>query len=274
MGRIGLIDVALTRGQAREADVAVVIDALRATSTAVQALATGYRRVLCARDVDTAAALRAPGRVLAGEQRWVAPPGFHQGNSPSEAEVLRGDELVLATTNGAPAIVEAASRAPRVLLASMLNLDAVARDLEQTAAGTVQIVCAGIEGRFALEDVYVAGRLSALLSGARTDATLVAEGVARSYPAAAQAFAASGGGTALAAVGMTEDVALCARESILDVVGVVVATWPGVAAVARSGQAEKPARHGRRRRLGAIRRARAAREQRPEPAERDPRRAR
>jgi len=269
MGATGLIDLALTRGQGREADVAVVIDALRATSTVGQALATGYRRVLCARDLDTALQLRAPGRVLAGEQRWVAPPGFDQGNSPAEAEALRGEELVLATTNGAPATVEAASRAPRVLLGSMLNLDAVARELGRTAGATVQIVCAGIEGRFALEDVYVAGRLSALLSGPRTDAALIAEGVARSYATAADAFAASGGGTALAAVGMAADIALCARESILDVVPVVVATWPGVAVVERAGLPDGEPEHGRRRRLRAIRGPRAARAQRPGPPDRE-----
>lgn len=261
MGATDLIDLALTRGQGREADVSVVIDALRATSTVAQALATGYRRVLCARDVQTALHLRGPGRVLASEQRWVAPPGFAQGNSPAEAETLRGEELVLATTNGAPATVEAASRSPRVLLASMLNLQAVARELEQTAAGTVQIVCAGIEGRFALEDVYVAGRLSALLHGPRTDAALVAEGVARSYATPADAFAASGGGTSLAAAGMAADVALCARDSILDVVPIVVATWPGVAVVDRAGRADGAPAHGRRRRLPAIRSARAPRTQ-------------
>ncbi|MGH2889739.1 MAG: 2-phosphosulfolactate phosphatase, partial [Solirubrobacteraceae bacterium] len=44
----GLVDVALTPAQAGPVDVAVVVDALRATSTVAQALAAGYRRVLCA----------------------------------------------------------------------------------------------------------------------------------------------------------------------------------------------------------------------------------
>jgi len=97
-----VIDVALTGDGARTADVAVVIDVLRATSTATQALAAGYRRVLCVGSIERAAQLRTGDRVLAGEQRCVKPPGFDQGNSPREALDRRGEELVLATTNGAP----------------------------------------------------------------------------------------------------------------------------------------------------------------------------
>ncbi len=247
-----LIDVALTRAQARETDVAVVIDVLRATSTVAQALSAGYRRVLCADGVETAARLRAPGRVLAGERSLRRPEGFDQGNSPAEAAVRRGEELVLATTNGAPATVEAAARAPRVLLASLLNLASITRALASEGAGDVQIICAGIEGATALEDVYVAGRLSSLLSGTRTESALVAEGVARSFRTPLRALQAGGGGTALAAAGLAGDVALCARESTLDVVPTVVAVEPGIAVVDRAG-------HG----AASIRRRRAARGARP-----------
>ena len=157
-----MIDVALTRADLRAADVAVVVDVLRATSTATQALAAGYRSVLCAESIERALTLRAPGRILAGERRCVRPPGFHQGNSPHEAVRRRGDELVLATTNGAPAIVAAAQHAPVVLVACLLNLDAVIAALE---GADVQVVCAGTDGAVALEDVYVAGRICVGLRG-------------------------------------------------------------------------------------------------------------
>lgn len=120
-----MIDAALTRAELRPADITVVIDALRATSTATQALAAGYRRVLCADNVAHAATLRDPGRVLAGERHCAVPPGFDMGNSPIEAKHRSGDELVLATTNGAPTIVAASRRATTVRLACLLNLDAV-----------------------------------------------------------------------------------------------------------------------------------------------------
>ncbi|TML41504.1 MAG: 2-phosphosulfolactate phosphatase, partial [Actinobacteria bacterium] len=44
------IDVAFTPAEAGPAHVAVVVDVMRATSTIAQALASGYRRVLCCRE--------------------------------------------------------------------------------------------------------------------------------------------------------------------------------------------------------------------------------
>ena len=41
------IDVAFTPAEAAPAPIAIVVDVLRATSTIAQALAAGYRRVLC-----------------------------------------------------------------------------------------------------------------------------------------------------------------------------------------------------------------------------------
>jgi len=225
-----MIDVAFTRADLRPADVAVVIDVLRATSTATQALAAGYRSVLCVESVEVALTLRGPGRVLAGERRCVRPPGFDQGNSPGEAAHCRGDELVLATTNGAPAVIAAAQSAPLVLLACLLNLDAVVAALE---GADVQIVCAGTDGAVALEDVYVAGRISARLRGRRTDAARVAERVARSYPTALAALAQSAGAEAARAAGLAGDIDDCAAESTLDVVGRVSAAVDGGVTVDR-----------------------------------------
>ncbi|MBN9622534.1 MAG: 2-phosphosulfolactate phosphatase, partial [Actinobacteria bacterium] len=99
-----MIDVAFSRPEIRPARVAIVIDVLRATSTATEALAAGYRRVLCAESIERARSLRGEERVLAGERHCVMPDGFDQGNSPREAAVRRGEDLILATTNGAPAI--------------------------------------------------------------------------------------------------------------------------------------------------------------------------
>lgn len=223
-----MIDVAFTRADLRVADVAVVVDVLRATSTATQALAAGYRSVLFVEQLEQAYALRSGGRVLAGERHGLAPPGFDQGNSPQDAGRRQGEELVLATTNGAPTIVAAARCAPVVLLACLLNLDAVLRRLE---GGHVQIVCSGTDGATALEDVYVAGRMCARLSGPRTDAARVAECVARSYATPFAALAASADAAVLRAAGLGDDVEFCARESTLDTVGLVAGGAPGIASV-------------------------------------------
>jgi 2-phosphosulfolactate phosphatase len=221
-----MIDVAFLGAHVRPADTAVVIDVLRATSTITMALASGYERVLVAGSIEEATTLRADGRVLAGEVRCARAPGFDLGNSPEEALEPRGSELVLATTNGAPAIVGSAEVAGEVLAASMLNLAAVAA---QIADGDVLIVCAGTDGSVSIEDVYLAGRLSALLEGPRTDAAHVAEAVAAAYPTALAALEASAGAVGLRREGLESDIAYCAQESIVDVVPRLTKTVDGIA---------------------------------------------
>ena len=216
----GMIDVAFTRAELRPAQVTVVIDALRATATAVAALGAGYRRVLFTDAIDEALTMRGPGRILAGEERCLMPAGFDQGNSPADAARRRGDELVLATTNGTPAIIAATRTSGTVLLASMLNLAATIRRLHDLDGADLQLVCAGAEGAVALEDVYVAGRIADALSGPRTDAALAAEAVCRGYADPLTAFEAGAGATRLHAAGLGADITYCARESAVDVVAI------------------------------------------------------
>lgn len=223
-----MIDVAFTRADLRHCDVAVVVDVLRATSTATQALAAGYETVLCAQSIERAIELRAPGRVLAGERRCVMPPGFQMGNSPLEAMRVYGHQLVLATTNGAPTILAAARRAQTVLLGCLLNLDAVVAAIR---AEDVQVVCSGTDDAVALEDVYAAGRLCARLEGSRADSARVAEAVARAHPTPLDALAASDDARVLDAAGLGDDIAYCARESVLDVVPRVAGATRGAATV-------------------------------------------
>lgn len=235
-----MIDVAFTRRELRHTDVAVVVDVLRATTTATTALALGYREVVCVDSVQRALTWRGPGRVLAGERRCVRPPGFDFGNSPLGLVGCSGQQLVLATTNGAPTIVAAARCAQTVLLACMLNLDAVAtalRGLARPEGADVQIVCSGTDGAVALEDVYVAGRICTRLFGARTDAARLAEAASCAYPTPHDALSASADAAVLRAAGLGEDIAYCARESTLDLVPRVSGATAGAAIVVSGGDA-------------------------------------
>ena len=79
------IDVAFTPAEAGPAHVAVVVDVMRATSTIAQALASGYRRVLCCREIADARALRrqlGDEAVVGGERDAVQIEGFDLGASP------------------------------------------------------------------------------------------------------------------------------------------------------------------------------------------------
>jgi phosphosulfolactate phosphohydrolase-like enzyme len=62
-----MIDVALTPTSLEPADTIVVIDVLRATSTATQALASGYTGVIFVDSIARAHELRAPGRLRPGQ---------------------------------------------------------------------------------------------------------------------------------------------------------------------------------------------------------------
>jgi 2-phosphosulfolactate phosphatase len=225
------VDVCFTPREIRPVEVAVVVDVLRATSTIVQALAVGYPRVVCCRSVATARELRAPGRVLAGESAFVRVPDFELGNSPAAVATAgrRGEELVLATTNGSPAVVAAARAAERVLVGCLLNLRALLAAVSTDAP--VAIVCAGTNGRPALEDVYVAGRLVAALGGVPSDAARVAERVASGYRTAIEPLSGSEDAAQLRATDQERDIAWCARESVLEVVPEVSAVEDGAAVV-------------------------------------------
>jgi 2-phosphosulfolactate phosphatase len=218
-----MIDVAFLGADVRPAATAVVIDVLRATTTITLALESGYERVLVAGSIEQAEGLRADGRVLAGERDCERPPGFDLGNSPEDTTTPLGPELILATTNGAPAIVGAVAVCDEVLLACLSNEDAVIEALS-SRSGDILLVCAGTNGNVTVEDTYLAGRLSARLDGPRTDAALIAEAVAAAYPEPIEALEVSAGAEQLRIVGLGSDVAFCAQESITAVVPRVART--------------------------------------------------
>src|SRR6266516_1604399 len=147
------VHVAFIPDEAAPSAVGIVIDVLRATSTIAQALASGYERVLCCSEIEDARALRAelPDSLLGGERKAVRVEGFDVGASPREFLEARAKTLILSTTNGTSAILEAAASCETVLLGSLLNLDALARALRGRGED-VAIVCAGFQGAFALDD--------------------------------------------------------------------------------------------------------------------------
>jgi 2-phosphosulfolactate phosphatase len=213
--------VAFTPDGYAAAPTGVVVDVIRATSTICQALASGYERVLCAAEVEEARALRneTPGVTLGGERLGLRIEGFDLGNSPREYLEPRSAVLAMSTTNGTRAIVTAAERCERVLIASLLNLAAVTEAAREQGED-VAIFCAGVKGSFALDDAYIAGRIAEALGYERSDAAEAAVRLARSYATAQEAFRQSRSGQNLINNGpeLEADIAYCSQESVLDVV--------------------------------------------------------
>lgn len=216
----------------------VVLDVIRATSTIVTALEHGARSVFPVRTADDAARLAQNlGRdavILCGERKGLPIEGFDLGNSPLEFtdDIVADKALVMTTTNGTNALLAAAElpgpkaaddataqdreRQRRVLVGSFLNLGAVAAAVAGEAQVTV--VCAGKEGRFALEDAVCAGALiqrieessdgSAELNDSGDAAVALAKRFTRSVPALLKRTAA---GQAIAEIGLADDLAFVAQ---------------------------------------------------------------
>jgi 2-phosphosulfolactate phosphatase len=209
------VHVAFAPGEKAAAPVGIVVDVLRATSTIAQALASGYRRVLCCAEIEEARRLRGEieGSLVGGERDAVRIDGFDVGASPREFLEPRADTLILSTTNGTRTILQAAERCDVVLLGSLLNLSAVAEEARERG-DDVAVFCAGFKGAFALDDAYCAGRIVALLGGERSDAAIAAELVAGSFADAHSALLARTYGPP----GLEEDILFCSRESVVPVV--------------------------------------------------------
>jgi 2-phosphosulfolactate phosphatase len=209
------IHVAFTPDEAASAPTGIVIDVVRATSTIAQALAAGYERVLCVRELEQARDLRAglEDSIVGGERDAVRIEGFDVGASPREFLEPRASTLILSTTNGTRTLVTASERCDVVLVGSLLNLGAVVSAAAERGED-VALICAGYKGAFALDDAYCAGRFVQLLQGERTDAAVAAEVIARAYPNALDGLNARTYGPP----GLEEDIAFCAQESVLDVV--------------------------------------------------------
>jgi phosphosulfolactate phosphohydrolase-like enzyme len=69
-----------------------------------------------------------------------------------------------------------------------------------------------------MDDAYVAGRLVEELGGDGTDAAVAAVRLRSSFASAEEGLRASQSARNLVAAGLEEDIAWCARESVLDVV--------------------------------------------------------
>ncbi|HEY2073423.1 MAG TPA: 2-phosphosulfolactate phosphatase [Gaiellaceae bacterium] len=228
------VHVAFTPGEQTPAPVGIVVDVLRATSTMTQALAAGYRRVLCCAEIEDARALaESEGSVkLAGERRLEHIEGFDFGNSPREvAGEPAAETLVLTTTNGTKLLVAAAERFEQVFVGSLLNLAAVA-DAARETGEDVAVLCAGVLGELALDDAYCAGRIVTALGGEHMDSAVAAARLAASFPSSLEGLGASRSAKNLRKHGLEDDIAWCARESVLDVVPRFIRTVGPAAEVA------------------------------------------
>jgi len=140
----------------------VVIDVLRASTSIVHALAAGAKQIIPCLEVEearaTAAGFPEDERVLAGERGGLPPEGFDLGNSPDEftPETVRGKTLIFTTTNGTRAM-QRCREAEHIYIGAFVNAAAVCEKIAESPE--IHLLCAGTEGDFSYDDVYLAGLL-------------------------------------------------------------------------------------------------------------------
>lgn len=141
----------------------VMIDVLRASSTIITALNNGAKEIVPVGTIEFA--VKVSGgmfggqTLLGGERNTKKIEGFALGNSPLEYEekVVNGKSIVFYTTNGTKALTKA-KFSENLFVCSFLNLTAVAKHLV-SLNNNVEIICAGRNNFFSLEDTVCAGKL-------------------------------------------------------------------------------------------------------------------
>ena len=177
------------RWRAREATGAVVVvDVLRAFSTAAYAFGAGARRIWLVETVEEALAVKAarPGTLAMGEDRGLRVPGFDFSNSPAEvaAADVRGRDIVQRTSAGTYGVVTATA-ARRRWCASLVCASATAAAVTASGLGEPAYV---ISGWFDDDHPAEDDRLTAeLIERARTGAPLRAAGTAAAVAASPEA---------------------------------------------------------------------------------------
>jgi len=151
----------------------VVIDVLRAFSTAAYAFAAGARDIVLAGTVEEALALksRMPDALVMGEVGGLPVKEFDFGNSPVALSSvnLAGRRLIQRTSAGTQGVVRS-RQADHLLASSLCCASATARAIRKLGPGTVTFVITGLRPNgYGDEDAACADYIEALLGGGPVD---------------------------------------------------------------------------------------------------------
>jgi 2-phosphosulfolactate phosphatase len=146
MGRVTAVRFVPAWQAAGAVGPVVVVDVLRAFTTAAYAFGAGARRIWLVASVEEALVMKASRRGLLamGEDRGRRVPGFDLSNSPAEVAVadVAGRDLVQRTSAGTRGVV-AASSAGRRWCASLVCASATAAAVNDSGLGDPTYVITG-----------------------------------------------------------------------------------------------------------------------------------
>jgi 2-phosphosulfolactate phosphatase len=208
--------VTLSLDRSYSDDLSIMVDALRASTTINTALQS-YKSVITAKNIESAVELAEINQAtLAGERDGAKIEGFDVGNSPLEIKNLKGEVLVITTTNGTRVLERMHSK---VLIGSFVNARAVALRALQLADNHIEIVMAGVKGRFVIEDFLGAGEIITHLKDEELDEMAIASLMASNDKEEVnRAVRNSNSAMGLRALGLEKDIEFCLKRDIYDTV--------------------------------------------------------
>lgn len=147
----------------REDTIVVVTDILRATSAMCAAFENGVEKIIPVASVEEAMEYKKKGFIVGAERNGIPLEGFDFGNSPYSymTEKVKGETLVISTTNGTQAI-DVSRGAYKVVIGAFTNFTALCEWLKKQNKH-VLVLCSGWKHRFNLEDTLFAGAIAEVL---------------------------------------------------------------------------------------------------------------
>lgn len=210
--------------ESSSSDVSIMVDALRASTTITLALNNFKRIIPCFTPEEALDLKEKVGGTLAGERNGKQIEGFDIGNSPSAIKDFKASEdtLILTTTNGTRILEKMNSK---VLVGSMVNAESAGKKSIQLATDHIDVVMAGVKGKFAIEDYLAAGEILYWISENLEECELseyaqTAILATRDYELAKEAFLNSRTAKRLTELGYRDDVELSVMRNITDNVAI------------------------------------------------------
>lgn len=198
-------------------DIVILIDALRASSTIVTALANGIKSIVPVSSIEECI-----GEITAGEIAGRKQAFLSHDNSPIEFNNIdyKGKRLVLTTSNGTKCINAVVSCSTEILLiGSLLNTSVVANEVYKNANANdkkknITLLIAGRKNGMAQEDLIVASEIFYELKSKKIAGDIM--------PVKSKDFLMdfkqSESGQNLLLLGKEADVVFCAQKDIFNIV--------------------------------------------------------
>lgn len=205
-------------------DVSIMVDALRASTTITLALDNFNRIIPCFSPEEAFELKDKIGGVLAGEREGKKIDGFDIGNTPVGLKDYNCDEdtLILTTSNGTRILENMNST---VLVGSMINAKAVGERSIELSTEHIDVVMAGVRGKFAIDDFLASGEIlhwicENLEEYELSEYAKAAILASRNYESLKEAFMNSRSAKRLIELDYEDDVELCCKKNISDNVAI------------------------------------------------------